>query len=293
MARSDRMHDTACCRSWRTPFLVIGLWLFAGLALAQEAPVAKATTSRAARQDAIRGIPFQALSREAGNRIRSVVRRPTMFRRMPISVIDCDPELHRFLVRYPEVVVNVWQLMGITKVAVERIAPYELNCVDGAGTTTSMELIYGDRDTHVIFCEGSYDGPLFRKPLHGRCLLVLKSGAVKTNSGRYQITNRLDVFIQIDHAGVDIFAKTLHPLLGKSADVNFLESMRFLQRMSRAVENNAPGMQHLGGRLQRVDDDVRGRFQQVVASVNTRHVQRLAQTATRQQRPGQKSRPRS
>ena len=138
-----------------------------------------------------------------------------MYRRMPIKLIDCDPELERFLVRYPEVVVNVWQLMGITKITAERIAPYKLSCADGVGTITEMELIYGDRHTHVLLCEGSYEGSLFRKPLTGRCVLVLTSGSVKTDSGRHQIMNRLDVFVQVDHVAIDIFAKTLHPLLGE------------------------------------------------------------------------------
>lgn len=292
MKRSVRMHRTKCRRglSSAAHLLLMSLWLCVGSAvIAENVAISKATTSQAAREDAIRGIPFHRLSQNARTRINAVVRKPTMYRRMPINVIDCDPELERFLVRYPEVVVNVWQLMGITKITAERIAPYKLGCADGVGTITEMELIYGDRNIHVILCEGSYEGSLFRKPLTGRCVLVLKSGAVKTNFGRHQITNCLDVFVQIDNVAIDIFARTLHPLLGRSADVNFLESMKFLQRMSRAAERNGPGMQYLASRLHQVDDEVRAKFQQVVANVNERHVQRLSRarekTAVRKQKP--------
>ncbi len=238
----------------------------------------KATSSRAAREDALHSIPFSQLSKPAQARIADVVRNPSMFRRMPTSLIDCDPDLHRFLVRYPEVVVNIWQLMGITKVTAERIAPYQLACADGVGTVTDLELIYGNRDTHLIFCEGAYDGPLFRKPVQGRCVLLLKSGHVLTDSGRQHITNRLDMFLQIDHAGVDIFTKTLHPLFGRSADINFVESMNFLQRISRAAEANGPGMQQLAERLDNVKPEVRGAFGAVVADVHTRDSQRLAKS---------------
>jgi hypothetical protein len=199
-----------------------------------------------------------------------------MFRRMPISVIECDPEIHRFLVRYPEVVVNIWQLMGITKVSADRVAPYLLNCADGVGTVTNLELIYGDSNTHVIFCEGSYEGPLFRKPLTGRCVLVLKSGTVPSRADSFTLSNQLDIFLQVDHAGVDVFARTLHPLLGKSADINFRESMNFLQRMSRAAQNNGEGMQHLASRLQDVDDSVRMEFQTVLTNVAARRIGHLA-----------------
>ena len=184
---------------------------------AQELPrMAKATSSRTAKEAAIRGIPFDSLSPSAQQRLMNVIRKPTMYRCMPISVIRCDPEMHRFSVRHPEVIVNIWQLMGITQVSARRTEPYVLKCSDGVGTVTDIELVYGDRDTHVLLCEGSYDGPLFRKPVTGRCVLVLKSGSVPTMDGSYQITNRLDIFLQIDHAGLDIFAKTLHPLLGQN-----------------------------------------------------------------------------
>lgn len=244
--------------------------------------LSKASTSRAAKEDAIHGIPFRNLSVEAQQRITSVVLKPTMFRRMPITAIECDPEMHRFSVRHPEVIVGIWQLMGITQVKAQRIAPYVLKCDDGVGTVTDMELIYGDSDTHIIFCEGSYDGPLFRKPLTGRCVLVLKSGA-EQNGPEFQITNMLDVFLQIDHAGIDIFAKTLHPLLGKSADVNFIESMKFVSRMSDAAETNGQGMQHMAGRLTDLDPEVSKRFREVVSNVNARY----AQMASQQSQPTQ------
>lgn len=240
----------------------------------------KATTSRAAKEDAIRGIPFNSLSPDAQQRIAAVVRKPTMFRRMPVTAIQCDPELHRFSVRHPEVIVSIWQLMGITQVTAQRTAPYVLKCDDGVGTITDMELIYGDADTHVLLCEGSYDGPLFRKPLTGRCVLVLRTSSANNGMG-YQINNMLDVFVQVDHAGLDIFAKTLHPLLGKSADINFTESMRFMEKMSRAAENNGEGMQGMILRLKGLQAPVRDQFKQVVTNVNARHTHALASRATK------------
>lgn len=248
---------------------------FGSTAFGQVYSFTKATTSRAAREDAIRGIPFRSLSQEAQQRILSVVRKPTMFRRMPVTPIRCDPELHRFSIRQPEVIVSIWQLMGITQVTAQRTAPYVLQCNDGVGTVTNMELIYGDANTHVLLCEGSYEGPLFRKPLKGRCVLVLRTSSAQNGTG-YQINNMLDVFLQVDHVGLDIFAKTLHPLLGKSADINFTESMRFIEKMSRASEKNGAGMQNMIDRLDGVQPQVRTDFKQVVANVNARYTHAVA-----------------
>ena len=63
------------------------------------------------------------------------------------------------------------------------------------------------------------------------------------------MTNRLDVFLQVDHVGVDALTRTLHPLFGKSADLNFVESTKFLERISRTSAENGPGMQRLARRL--------------------------------------------
>lgn len=282
--RHLRMHQRLIATFWSVlkghSLLLLGMFLVSvtsatTMAQSSVASATKAITSRAAREDAIRRIPFRSLSPDAQQRLAAVVKKPTMFRRMPVTSINCDPEMHRFSVRHPEVIVGIWQLMGITQVTATRTAPYMLKCDDGVGTITDMELIYGDRDRHVILCEGAYDGPLFRKPLTGRCVLVLHSGASNAGSG-YQVTSMLDVFLQVDHAGLDIFAKTLHPLLGKSADVNFVESMKFVGRMSNAASNNGEGMQHMVGRLQNLQPDVRRQFQQVVANVSLRNQQAIA-----------------
>jgi hypothetical protein len=103
----------------------------------------------------------------------------------------------------------------------------------------------------------------------GRCVLLLKS-AYAGSAGRYLITNRLDVFLQIDHVGVEVFTKTLHPLLGRSADINFVESTAFLQRISRAAEQNGPGLQQLAERLDDVEPDIRSQFAGLTAEVHSR-----------------------
>ena len=247
--------------------------------------VDKATTSRSAKEQAIREIPFHRLTPEAKHRISSVIEKPSMFRRMPINVVDCDPNLHRFLVRHPEVIVNIWQLMGITKVECERIGPYTVDAKDGVGTVTKVELVYGDRNTHLIYCEGEYEGPLFRRPLTGRCVLLLKSDYKQDEKKRWNVKNRLAIFLQVDHVGVDVFTRTLHPLLGKSADINFVESTNFLERISRTSEDNGPGMQRLSARLDNVDDDVRQKFAELTSFIHEDAQRRLAQTpATTTQR---------
>ncbi|MDG2382059.1 MAG: hypothetical protein P8N76_10335 [Pirellulaceae bacterium] len=199
--------------------------------------------------------------------------------------------MYQFLVRHPEVIVNIWQLMGITKVSCKRVSPFTMDAADGVGTVTKVDLIYGDKDTHVIYCEGHYDGPLFRRPLTGRCVLLLKSKYSRTAEAEWQVTNRLDVFLQVDHIGVDVFARTLHPFLGKSADINFVESTKFLERISRTSESNGPGMQRLATRLDQVDDDVKTRFAEIASEVFDAAQERKLVSATERSATSQTNRP--
>jgi hypothetical protein len=64
----------------------------------------------------------------------------------------------------------------------------------------------------------------------------------------------------MENAGVDILLKTLHPLMGKTADYNFVETVKFVGQVSRASETNGPGMGRLSDRLANVAPEVRSLF---------------------------------
>jgi hypothetical protein len=281
---SHHGHRAAALPSRATAAIVAAVLLLPGLAppSGHAAPLGKSSSSREDRSESIRQIPFDRLTPEARQRIAQVVQKPTLFRHMPDTMIDCDPQIYRFLVRYPEVVVNIWQLMGITRVTVDRVGPFTLNAQDGVGTITSIELVYGDQETHLLYCEGSYDGPLFPRPLTGRCVLLLKSDYKQTEDDRWQIGNQMDVFLQIDNIAVDVVTRTLHPLLGKSADVNFVQSAQFLERISRTSEENGSGMNRLAARLDNVRPDVRQQFAQLTGTIYANAQDRTAEAAVAQ-----------
>ncbi len=94
----------------------------------------RASTSRSSREEAIQQLPLQHLKEPLRSRIQQIAADPTIYRRLPIEVIPCDPELYIFLVRYPEVVVNMWQLMGVTNAVIRRTDAYSYDALDGAGT---------------------------------------------------------------------------------------------------------------------------------------------------------------
>jgi hypothetical protein len=198
-----------------------------------------------------------------------------MYRRMPVKVIDCDPDLYVFLVRYPEVVVSIWEVMGITQVAAKRTGDFTLATYDGAGTLSNVELVYGTRQKHVLYATATYDGPLTARPLQARCVFLLQSGYMQTPQGRTFVASQLDVFIRIDHAGADIAVKALHPLVGRTADYNFTESIGFLQQISQAAETNSYGLRRLAARLTKLDPEVRRCFGVLAETTSRKMAARL------------------
>jgi hypothetical protein len=168
--------------------------------------------------------------------------------------------MHTFLIRNPEVVVNMWQLMGVTNVNLKRTGPFTFDASDGAGTASKMEIVYGTADTQVMFGEGTYEGPLLKRKVNGRCVMVLKSAYGRDEIQQTNIASQLDVFLQLDNMGVDLIAKTLHPLLGKTADHNFAETANFVGRVSQAIEKNPSGAERLAARLNNVSTEVKDQF---------------------------------
>jgi hypothetical protein len=253
-----------------------GLAASAGPAAIARAAEPAADTSLKARTEAARLLPLSELTAETRRKLLAVVERPTIFRRMPAKSFDCDPELYLFLVRNPEVVVNIWEVMGISNMTAQRLGPFQWKGDDGTGTQCDLELVYGTDELHVMYGDGHYAGPLIKRKITGRCVLIMNSGFGQAADRRWQIGSRLDVFLQLDDTGVDLVARTISPWVGKVADSNFNESCKFASRLSLTAEQNSAGMQRLADKLTKVDADVRDEFARISAGVEQRAATRLA-----------------
>lgn len=196
------------------------------------------------RQEAMAAIPYSKLTPAASATIRQIVERPTIYRRLPQQVIQCDPSMFVFLVRHPDVIVGIWQRMEVSKVETQRVGPYQFLADDNAGTKCTIDLIYGDSRTHVFVAKGLYDGPMTPKPISGSGVFILRSdyaGDEKTG----QVQGTLDCFLQLDSLGADLIARTLSNLIGKTADQNFVETAKFMSQVSQASAKNPTAMRDL------------------------------------------------
>jgi len=236
-----------------------------------------ATSSRAARQNAQEAIPYARLDPQAQAKVRSVLADVTFFRRLPIRQIQCDPEFYLFLVQHPDVVVNIWKLFGIDQLSLEEIATSQYRFQDGEGTTGTIEYLYSSADTHLVYGEGTYEGPVLARPVRGKIVLLLKSGFVVEPDGRYLVTTRVDAFLQVDRSAIEVLTKAFHPLVGKVADINFIQTTAFVESLSRTAESDPSGVGHLAGKLSQIRPEVRQQFADLSA--------RLARKSAERNRP--------
>ncbi len=273
-------------------FLVMLLSMMSGTVLSErvawaDAPAA-ATSSRAAREEALRAIPWSKLSQRERQAVQNVTKKASIYRRLPTRVIDCDPELFTFMVSHPEVVIDVWRMMGATKLSLQRISDDSYYATDGAGTSGRCHFFYsnwgeGANNLAVVYTDGSYEGPPFVKPLKARSVVLLRSGAVRETNGRHYVTVRVDSFLLMERVEVQLLAQTIRPWISKTADLNFAQTLSFMSNFSRTAEKNPRGMERLASRLTGIEGPTRQELVQLCFQTADRHARREQRRSPQQE----------
>jgi len=238
---------------------LLALWLAASATGVRAAESTVASTSDATRDEARRTIPMSKIDPEYRDAVRSIVGEPTLFRRLPTNVMDCRPELYTFLVQNPEVLVELWRELGISKVELTRIDDKTFRLEDGAGTKGKLVIVEQSCDANaqnriVMLAQGSYDGKPFPRPISAQCVLVLTSGSMEETNGRRYVASRLDSFIKLDRTSLELVAKVLHPFVGQTADRNFADTLSFVSNLSYTAEKKPEAIVKLSNEMQNVDE---------------------------------------
>ena len=260
--RMKECHEIARSKSvrwacWRPLLAVICFGICFGLmtatASAKPDPMA-ATGSKAAREEAVKAIPWRDLTQQQQRMVQYITRNATLYRRMPTRVFDCDPEIFNFLGQNPEVVTELWRKMGVCNLLLEKTSDNSYRATDSAGTTGSLRILSAkwnenSQNSVLIYAEGTYQGVPFPRPVTARTVLLLRSGSRVETNGRPYVTARLDAFVMVERLGAELVTKTLRPLIVKTADHNFVESMKFVSTFSQTAEENPRGMGRLSQKM--------------------------------------------
>lgn len=251
--------------------LLLGLGLRAACAAGPQTNPLEATTSPEARRDALASIPYDQLDATARAKCDKVLSNVTLFRRLPVRVIECDRQLYLFLVRHPDVVVNIWEVLGVGQLHMRQVAPGSFTVVDVAGTRGTLEVLHATDELHVAYGEGCYEGPLSVRPARASFLIILRSGYLRDTDGRCYISSRMDCFLNVEPGATEFVTKVLQPIVGKIADMNFVQSVSFLASLSRTAELNHRGVQRLSGKLKYVQPETREELAAMAERIGTQY----------------------
>jgi hypothetical protein len=245
---------------------------------ANAAGACDATSSRAARDEAIRALPWKQMSPANRRTAQTVINSASIYRRLPTRIIDCDPDLFTFLLQHPEVVVDVWRLMGVSQVALARAPDGIYHGTDGAGTTGTVRYLFSNwgpnaQNIAVVCADGAYTGAPFVTPLKAQTIMLVRSSAVQETNGRRYITVRVDSFVNVEQLGIEIIAKTVQPWINRTADQNLIETLTFIGNFSRTAEKNPQGMQRLVTRLNAIDEPTRNELVKLCFRTAERYAQ--------------------
>ena len=228
------------------------------------------TASRKAREQAQQAVLYDQLNREAANKIRNIVQKPSVYRRLPVTSISVDHDYFLYLLRHPEVIINIWDLMDVTDMTATRIAPYTLDTNDGAGTMGRVDLVYGTNNLQIFYGEGEYQGTMLPKKLRGKVVIMVQTQYHLDEEGKPATTSQLDIFMRLENVTLNLLAKTLSPLIGTTADHNFVETINFIQRLNETTIRNGPGVQAMAHRMKNLTPEVRKQFVQAADLVYDR-----------------------
>ncbi|TWU21265.1 hypothetical protein [Bythopirellula polymerisocia] len=217
----------------------------------------EASTSAEARETAINAIPFAKIDKQFREPMRHVIDDCTIYRRLPTQIVDCDPEMFTYMAQNPDALVEIWKQLGITRVSLERIDGNSFRLADGVGTTGKLVIVEqtcekNAQNRFVMFGEGAYEGKPFSRPVHAQSVLLLKSGSMVESNGRTYVAAQMDTFLRIDRTSLEILAKAIQPLVGRTADRNFADTMTFLSGFSQASEAQPERIERLALNLPRI-----------------------------------------
>ena len=235
------------------------------------------SSSREARRRALEAFPLDRIPEPQRKAIDPCLRSATLYRRLPVETVACDAELLDFALTKPEAIVDIWRVLGISRLALDPVGPRQWRLSDGYGTVGVLRLVHQERQGRsgllVFHGRGAYTGPLSPKNLTGSCVLLLRHGpAMPAADGRQRQTVQIDSFLDMDGVGLEIVTRTLQPIIVRSAASNLHEICLFMTTLSDSARTNPEGVAQLAGRLQQTDDADR----QILAMIARRAAQPAA-----------------
>lgn len=230
------------------------------------------TSSREARRQAEAALPLDRMPEATRTLVARQLRATALYRRLPVETVGCSPELLDFVLTRPETLVDLWRVLGISRLALDPAGPGQWRLSDGWGTVGAVRLLHHERrgagGLLVFHGRGGYSGPLAPRDLSGSCLVVVRHWPMAADDqGSPRQAVQVDAFLDVDGVGLEVVTRALQPLIVRSAAANLHEISLFVSQLAMAAARNPAGVARLTERMSRTAAADRGTLAALAAGV--------------------------
>jgi hypothetical protein len=229
--------------------------------------VERSTSSRSARENAIRSLPVKKLSAADRLRVDEVVRNVSLYRQLPVVTFQAEADVCRFFVENPDVAVSVWRAMEISEFQLKRVAEGRYEGADREGSTGTIDVLYQTAEETLALCDGVYRGPLIPNGIHAQALFHLTNKSAPGPDGRNTVTSRLQMLVAFPSTTVETVAKLVSPVSNLIVDRNFREIGCFVHLMSTGMERQPGWVEHISRKLDGLTDARRDELLKLTARI--------------------------
>lgn len=222
--------------------------------------LSRASVSRTSAEQIVGKIPWQYFSSENQARIKGIISNHTLYRRLPISGGYCNPEILDFILSYPETIVGLWETLGYTDLTLQRVGQSNYLLQDTAGTAGNIDVLFHSDEMLVVWCNGSYRGPVKTGEIVGEMLIVLQVRYTQDVQRKPVAICRLDSFVRVKNIGIDLMGRIFGPALGKIADNNLEQTFVFVNSISKTAEESPDTLRDLVLRTTSLNPQTRENF---------------------------------
>jgi|GEM_PF-4223606 len=226
-----------------------------------------ASTSEIVQSEGLRYIPKDKLQDSDKKLLASVVENIDIFRRLPTKSVVSDHDLYRFSLENPDLIVAIWQKMGIKKITITQDDEGWFNFTEGTASKGRFKFLHQSANLHVLYGEGKYSPKWMLTPISGKFVVVLRSGYWIDDKKKKCIISRLYAYGSLPLGGGNLLATTLKPAYFPIMDENFKQCVAFVARLGDTAKRNAEGMAELIESLDEVSEVKREKMTQITSDL--------------------------
>ena len=103
------------------------------------------SSSREARRQAMEALPMEQMTEPQRRAVEKALRSATLYRRLPVQTFTCDKDLFEFALANPESIVDIWRVLGISRLVLDPAGAAQWRLADGYGTVGTLRLLHHGR----------------------------------------------------------------------------------------------------------------------------------------------------